>query len=152
VRVLQLAQACVSFELVVVNSSDGASVADEGRSAEQNRDANLSWRIAEFESRHQDESQYRRTKLPTGGMALAGRVTTELVAGVVVGAFIGWALDNWLGTTPVLMVVFFFIGSAAGMMNVWRALTGRGMAAGFVDEKSSQAHENLANEHMNRRD
>ena len=151
-RDLQLAQAYVSFELVVVNSSDGASVADEGRSAEQNRDAKLSWRIAEFESRHQDESQYRRTKLPTGGMALAGRVTTELVAGVVVGAFIGWALDNWLGTTPVLMVVFFFIGSAAGMMNVWRALTGRGMAAGFVDEKNSQAHENLANEHMNRRD
>ena len=85
-------------------------------------------------------------------MALAGRVTTELVAGVVVGAFIGWALDSWLGTTPALMVVFFFIGSAAGMMNVWRALTGRGMAAGFVDEKSSTDGEDATDEQKDRRD
>ena len=125
---------------------------DEDRAAEQTRVADLSKRIAEFESRQQEERQYRKAQLPTGGMALAGRVTTELVAGVVVGTFIGWALDNWLGTTPTLMVVFFFIGSAAGMMNVWRALTGRGMAAGFVNEKSLQADENKANEQNNGRD
>ena len=125
---------------------------DEDRAAEQTRVANLSKRIAEFESRQQEERRYRKAKLPTGGMALAGRVTTELVAGVVVGTFIGWAFDNWLGTTPTLMVVFFFIGSAAGMMNVWRALTGRGMAAGFVNEKSLQADENKAGEQNNGRD
>ena len=125
---------------------------DEDRAAEQTRVANLSKRIAEFESRQQEERRYRKAKLPTGGMALAGRVTTELVAGVVVGTFIGWAFDNWLGTAPTLMVVFFFLGSAAGMMNVWRALTGRGMAAGFVNEKSLQADENKANEQNNGRD
>ena len=125
---------------------------DEDRAAEQTRVANLSKRIAEFESRQQEERRYRKAKLPTGGMALAGRVTTELVAGLVVGAFIGWAFDNWLGTTPTLMVVFFFLGSAAGMMNVWRALTGRGMAAGFVNEKSLQADKNKADEQKNGRD
>ncbi len=125
---------------------------DEDRAAEQTRVANLSKRIAEFESRQQEERRYRKAQLPTGGTALAGRVTTELVAGVVVGTFIGWAIDSWLGTTPTLMVVFFFLGSAAGMMNVWRALTGRGMAAGFVNEKSLQANENKANEQNNGRD
>ena len=125
---------------------------DEDRAAKQTRVDDLSKRIAEFESRQQEERRYRKAELPTGGMALAGRVTTELVAGVVVGTFIGWALDSWLGTTPILMVVFFFIGSAAGMMNVWRALTGRGMAAGFVDEKSSQADKNKADGQINRRD
>ena len=125
---------------------------DEDRVAEQTRVADLSKRIAEFESRQQEERRYRKAKLPTGGMALAGRVTTELVAGVVVGTFIGWAFDNWLGTSPTLMVVFFFLGSAAGMMNVWRALTGRGMAAGFVNEKSLQADENKAGEQNNGRD
>ena len=125
---------------------------DEDRAAEQTRVSDLSKRIAEFESRQQEERQHRKAQLPTGGMALAGRVTTELVAGVVVGTFIGWAFDNWLGTTPTLMVVFFFIGSAAGMMNVWRALTGRGMAAGFVNEKSLEANENKANEQNNGRD
>ena len=130
----------------------GSKVEDEDRVAEQTRVADLSKRIAEFECRQQEERQHRKAQLPTGGMALAGRVTTELVAGVVVGTFIGWAFDNWLGTTPTLMVVFFFLGSAAGMMNVWRALTGQGMAAGFVNEKSSQADENKANEQNNGRD
>ena len=125
---------------------------DEDKAAKQTRVANLSKRIAEFEIRQEEERRYRKAKLPTGGMALAGRVTTELVAGVVVGTFIGWAFDNWLGTTPTLMVVSFFLGSAAGMMNVWRALTGRGMAAGFVNEKSSQANENKANGQNNGRD
>ena len=125
---------------------------EEDGSAEQKLDSDLSRRIAEFESRQQEESRYKRAKMPSGGIALAGRVTTELVAGIVVGTFIGWAFDKWLGTTPTLMVVFFFIGSAAGMMNVWRALTGRGMAAGFVDEKSLQAGDKKADEQMNRRD
>ena len=125
---------------------------DEDRASEQTRVVDLSKRIAEFEIRQQEKRQHRKTQLPTDGMALAGRVTTELVAGVVVGTFIGWALDKWLGTTPTLMVVFFFIGSAAGMMNVWRALTGRGMAAGFVNEKSLQADENKADEQNNGRD
>ncbi|MFL2831520.1 MAG: AtpZ/AtpI family protein [Candidatus Puniceispirillaceae bacterium] len=127
-------------------------MADEDRAVEQTRVADLSKRIAEFESRQQEERSHRKAKLPSDGMALAGRVTTELVVGVVVGTFIGWAFDNWLGTTPTLMVVFFFLGSAAGMMNVWRALTGRGMAAGFVNEKSLQADENKADEQKNGRD
>ena len=124
---------------------------DEDRVAEQTRVADLSKRIAEFESRQHEERRSKKAKLPTAGVALAGRVTTELVAGVVVGTFIGWAFDNWLGTTPTLMVVFFFLGSAAGMMNVWRALTGRGMAAGFINKKSLQADKNKADEQNNGR-
>jgi ATP synthase protein I len=53
-------------------------------------------------------------------MGQALRLATELVAGVVVGGFIGWALDRWLGTTPLLMVVFLLLGAAAGIMNVIR--------------------------------
>ncbi len=131
---------------------NGSEVADEDREVEETRVADLSKRIAKFESRQQEERRHSKAKLPTGGIALAGRVTTELVAGVVVGTFIGWAFDNWLGTTPTLMVVFFFLGSAAGMMNVWRALTGRGMAAGFFNEKSLEANENKADGRKNGRD
>jgi ATP synthase protein I len=53
-------------------------------------------------------------------MGQALRLATEFVAGIVVGGFIGWALDRWLGTTPLLMVVFFLLGAAAGIMNVIR--------------------------------
>ena len=45
---------------------------------------------------------------------------TELVAAVAVGTIIGFILDSWLGTTPWLIVIFFFVGAAAGMLNVIR--------------------------------
>jgi ATP synthase protein I len=52
------------------------------------------------------------------GQAL--RLGVELVAGVAVGGFIGWALDRWFGTAPLMMVVFLGLGAAAGIMNVVR--------------------------------
>ena len=51
----------------------------------------------------------------------AFKLGTELVAAVVVGTIIGFILDNWFGTKPVLVIVFFLFGAAAGIMNVFRA-------------------------------
>ncbi len=53
-------------------------------------------------------------------IGLAFRLTTELVAGLVVGAAIGWFLDRWLGTTPWFLLIFFLLGMAAGIVNVVR--------------------------------
>src|SRR5262249_62145595 len=53
------------------------------------------------------------------GQAL--KLATELIAGVAVGGFIGWALDRLFGSAPLLMVVFLILGAAAGIMNVVRA-------------------------------
>ena len=50
----------------------------------------------------------------------AFKLSTELVAAVVVGTIIGFILDNWFGTKPWLMIIFFFLGAAAGMLNVIR--------------------------------
>lgn len=55
-------------------------------------------------------------------MGLAFRIGIELVAGLVVGGGIGWLLDDWLGTSPFLLILFFFLGAAAGILNVWRAV------------------------------
>lgn len=46
----------------------------------------------------------------------------EVVAGVVGGVLIGWGLDYWLGTRPLFLIVFFILGSAAGVLNSWRFL------------------------------
>jgi len=49
------------------------------------------------------------------------KISTELVASVVVGSAIGFLLDNWFGTKPILIILFFFMGVAAGILNVFRA-------------------------------
>jgi ATP synthase protein I len=54
-------------------------------------------------------------------MARGFRLSTEFVAGVVVGAAIGWLLDRWLGTSPWGMIVFLLLGFAAGVLNVMLA-------------------------------
>lgn len=51
----------------------------------------------------------------------AMRLGVELASGLVVGGLMGWGLDRWLGTKPWLMIVFFLLGAAAGMINVLRA-------------------------------
>jgi ATP synthase protein I len=53
-------------------------------------------------------------------LGFAFRIGTELIAGVAVGGLIGWALDRWLGTSPLLLILFFVIGTGAGFMNVFR--------------------------------
>jgi ATP synthase protein I len=53
-------------------------------------------------------------------MGAGFRIAVDLVAGIVVGVGMGWALDYWLGTKPWLLVVFTLFGFAAGVLNVMR--------------------------------
>ena len=64
-----------------------------------------------------------------GAMSLGFRVLTEFVAGVAVGTLIGWQLDAWLNTSPIFLIAFLTLGTAAGFWNVYRIAakpTGRG--------------------------
>ena len=54
-------------------------------------------------------------------MGSAFKMSTELVSAVAVGTIIGFILDNWFGTKPWLILIFFFIGVIAGIMNVIRS-------------------------------
>ena len=51
-------------------------------------------------------------------MGNAFKLGTELVASVCVGTIFGFILDSWFGTKPWLIIIFFFLGAAAGMLNV----------------------------------
>jgi ATP synthase protein I len=50
------------------------------------------------------------------------RVGVELVSALAVGVAIGWYLDKWLHTRPILLAVFVLLGGAAGVANVWRLM------------------------------
>ena len=53
-------------------------------------------------------------------MGSAFKLGSELVAAVVVGTIIGFILDSWFDTKPWLIIIFFFLGTAAGILNVIR--------------------------------
>jgi len=80
-------------------------------------------RLAEFEER----LRKARGTEPAGPqessqskLGIAFRLVTELLAGVIVGGGIGWALDRVFGTSPLLLIVMFLLGVAAGMRNLMR--------------------------------
>ena len=56
----------------------------------------------------------------TSNIGQAFKLSTELVAAVLVGTIIGFILDNWFDTKPWLIIIFFFLGTAAGILNVVR--------------------------------
>ena len=60
---------------------------------------------------------YNKKNNPSS-IGTAFKLSTELVSAVAVGTIIGFILDSWLGTKPWLIIIFFFLGSAAGMLNV----------------------------------
>ena len=49
------------------------------------------------------------------------KISTELVAAVVVGSTIGFLLDSWFDTKPLLIICFFIMGVAAGILNVFKS-------------------------------
>ena len=54
-------------------------------------------------------------------LGIAFKMSTEMVAAVVVGTIIGFILDNWFGTKPWLILIFFFVGVITGILNVFRS-------------------------------
>lgn len=66
----------------------------------------------------EDEEAEERARPSIGGAGV--QVGVELVAGVIGGGLIGYWLDRWFETWPVLFLVFFFLGAAAGMLNAYR--------------------------------
>jgi ATP synthase protein I len=54
-------------------------------------------------------------------MARGFRLSSELIAGVAVGAVIGWGFDRLLATSPFGLIVFFLLGFVAGVINVVRS-------------------------------
>ena len=57
----------------------------------------------------------------SSNMGAAFKMSTELVSAVVVGTIIGFILDNTFGTKPWLILIFFFVGVIAGIINVFRS-------------------------------
>jgi len=121
------------FARIVAVSKAGPLMAEDTRGTSENggppdEEAALSVRLQSLGERlaHQKKADRNDEAGPgprsdPSAIARGFRLSTELVAGVLVGAFIGWALDKWLGISPWGMIVFLLLGFAAGVVNVMRA-------------------------------
>ena len=58
---------------------------------------------------------------PPSSIGTAFKLSTELVSAVAVGTIIGFILDKSFGTKPWLILIFFFVGVVAGIINVFRS-------------------------------
>jgi ATP synthase protein I len=63
---------------------------------------------------------YKEEKTPSS-IGTAFKMSTELVSAVAVGTIIGFILDKTFGTKPWLIIIFFFVGVIAGILNVFRS-------------------------------
>jgi ATP synthase protein I len=114
--------------------AQGTNDSEDGSSNKSSSDeAALSARLGSLGHRLSEirDSRNIRTDQPGAGggdgaarasaMARGFRLSSELVAGVVVGALIGWGFDRLLSTSPFGLIVFFLLGFAAGVLNVIRS-------------------------------
>jgi ATP synthase protein I len=102
----------------------------EGEPDDRKKSDRLKERLNELEHKLGERESGREglsdEESATRGSALgkAFQLSVELVAGVFVGGVIGLALDGWLGTSPLFLLVFLLLGIAAGFLNVIRAARG----------------------------
>ena len=62
-----------------------------------------------------------KNKEPPSSIGTAFKLSTELVSAVIIGTIIGFILDKTFGTKPWLILIFFFVGVIAGIINVFRS-------------------------------
>jgi len=94
------------------------AIAPEDRDALKRRSQDIGQRL-DTVNRQRDRGTRPQGPSPAGrGL----RASAELIGGIVAGGLIGWYLDKWLGTQkPVMFVLFFLLGAAAGILNVVRS-------------------------------
>jgi ATP synthase protein I len=100
--------------------SDDSNEPPDDEAALSARLQRLGNRLAQA-NRQPENGSGPRQATDASAIARGFRLSTELVAGVLVGAAIGWLLDRWLGISPWGLIVFLLLGFAAGVLNVMRA-------------------------------
>lgn len=92
--------------------------------------ARLGEKISEAQRERLRQQAPRANKGAPSGVGLGMRMATELAAALIVGLGLGWGVDRVFGTRPWGLIIFFFLGAAAGMVNVFRAAIGVGYERG----------------------
>lgn len=102
---------------------------DKDRASLAELDRKLAAVAGRREEKHGPVSGGRKSS--SAGMALGMRISAEMIASTVVGLLIGWGLDRFFNTMPLLLVLFVILGAGAGGLNAYRAAKGYDSAIGL---------------------
>ena len=86
--------------------------------SENDKIIKLKEKIEVIESKQLNESKPKRGS----NISFGFKISTELVAALVVGVGIGLLVDNYLGTKPFGLIIFFILGAFAGFLNIYRVM------------------------------
>ncbi len=69
------------------------------------------------------KAHHAEAEAPSGKRPDAMRMSIEIVAGVLIGSLIGYQLDHYFDTLPIFFIICFFLGVAAGALNLYKLAT-----------------------------
>ena len=84
----------------------------------KNKLENLKKEIQHYEKNKSDSAQNTKKS----GVSFGFKISTEIVAALIVGVGIGLIVDNYFGTKPFGLITFFILGAFAGFLNVYRVM------------------------------
>ena len=84
----------------------------------KNKLGNLKKKLDSYEN-----NKSKNSKIPNKSSASFGfKISTEIVAALVVGVGIGILVDNYFDSKPIGLIIFFILGALAGFFNVYRVM------------------------------
>ena len=87
-------------------------------SNEKNNISKLKERIEDIENKRLNKSISKKQS----GAGFGFKISTELLAALIVGVGIGLIVDNYLGSKPFGLIIFFIFGAFAGFLNIYRVM------------------------------
>ena len=112
--------------MAVSKRPDETRKSGPGRQGGDHRDDDLERRRRNLEAslatRQPDRQERKQGAGGAAGYGQAMKLSSEFIAGIAVGAGLGWMIDRLAGTSPWGLVVFLLLGFAAGVLNVLRSV------------------------------
>ncbi len=95
-----------------------ANESDQDPLEEDVRVSSLEERLENAQNRERIKARHRN-KGPDENQRLGARVLSYLIGGVAGGFILGWLFDTWLGTTPLFLLLFFFLGTGVAFRKIY---------------------------------
>jgi len=70
----------------------------------------------------QNENNESEKKSDLKGLSFAYRISSELVATLIVSVFLGLTIDKFLDTKPIALITLIILGFFAGLLNIYRLI------------------------------